>query len=210
MPEIKDKKEPDRRVRRTQQLLQEALVSLILEQGYDSITVQDIIDRANVGRSTFYAHYLDKEDLLLKGIDRLFRGFEEQQLAANKDFSLSSIESIERMSLDLFQHTQNHQHLFKALFSKRGGDYAAKRIHQHFTKVVEQFLQARLPEMLAITVPLEIRLPYVTHTLLMLVVWWLEHDTPYSAEEMTGFFVQLTLNQERSSRSFEQNGATYT
>ena len=47
----------DRRVQRTRHLLNEALMSLIMEKGYEAITVQDIIDRANLGRSTFYAHY---------------------------------------------------------------------------------------------------------------------------------------------------------
>src|SRR6478609_3575402 len=54
----------DRRSRRSRRLLGDAFVALLQEQRYDTITVQQIIDRANVGRSTFYAHYLDKEDLL--------------------------------------------------------------------------------------------------------------------------------------------------
>ncbi|MCP4222921.1 MAG: helix-turn-helix transcriptional regulator, partial [Actinomycetia bacterium] len=53
----------DRRVRRTKQRLHEALMSLIVEKGYDKITVQDLIDRADVGRSTFYAHFETKDDL---------------------------------------------------------------------------------------------------------------------------------------------------
>jgi len=61
----------DRRVQRTRQLLNEALMSLIVEKGYEAITVQDIIDRANLGRSTFYAHYQDKEDLLLSGMEKI-------------------------------------------------------------------------------------------------------------------------------------------
>ena len=54
-------KAPDRRVQRTRKLLQDALMALILEKGYEAVTIQDIIDRANVGRSTFYAHFLDKQ-----------------------------------------------------------------------------------------------------------------------------------------------------
>ena len=61
----------DRRVQKTRKLLLDALVSLILEKGYDEVSIQDIIDRANVGRSTFYAHYENKEQLLLFGHEHL-------------------------------------------------------------------------------------------------------------------------------------------
>lgn len=60
-------KPPDRRIQKTRKLLSEALISLIIEKGYDAVTVQDILDRANVGRSTFYAHFENKEHLLLSG-----------------------------------------------------------------------------------------------------------------------------------------------
>ena len=58
----------DRRIQKTQNLLREALVSLIAEKPYDSIVVKEILDRANVGRSTFYMHFRDKDDLLVSGI----------------------------------------------------------------------------------------------------------------------------------------------
>ena len=64
-------KKVDRRIQRTRRLLQDALITLILEKGYDKITVQDIIDEANVGRSTFYAHYLDKDDLMASSLELL-------------------------------------------------------------------------------------------------------------------------------------------
>jgi AcrR family transcriptional regulator len=64
-------KKEDRRVQRTRTMLFDALLDLIIEKGYEAITVQDIIDRANVGRSTFYSHFSDKEQLLLGNIDQL-------------------------------------------------------------------------------------------------------------------------------------------
>src|SRR5437763_7788331 len=67
----RETKRDDRRSRRTRRMLGEALVALLLEKRYDTITVQEIIDRANVGRSTFYAHYLDKDDLLLQELTGL-------------------------------------------------------------------------------------------------------------------------------------------
>ena len=61
----------DRRVRRTRQLLRDALMELTLERGYDRITVQDILDRADIGRSTFYSHYRDKDDLMVSEFEAL-------------------------------------------------------------------------------------------------------------------------------------------
>ena len=61
----------DRRIRRTQKSLHEALISLVLEKNYDSITVQEILDRADVGRSTFYAHFDGKDELLISGTHEL-------------------------------------------------------------------------------------------------------------------------------------------
>jgi AcrR family transcriptional regulator len=69
----------DRRVQRTQDLLREALLSLIREKGFDALSVQDIIDRANVGRATFYAHFDNKQDLLLSGFDGLRESLKEVQ-----------------------------------------------------------------------------------------------------------------------------------
>ena len=69
-------KPTDRRIQRTYKILHEALVELILEKGYDKVTVQDVIDRANVGRSTFYSHFKDLEDLFLRGFDNLWSQFE--------------------------------------------------------------------------------------------------------------------------------------
>jgi len=61
----------DRRIRRTCKSLHEALISLLLEKNYDEITVQEILDRTDVGRSTFYAHFEGKDELLVSGIHDL-------------------------------------------------------------------------------------------------------------------------------------------
>jgi AcrR family transcriptional regulator len=65
----------DRRVLRTRDTLGDALFALMQEKGFNEITVQDLLDRAGVGRSTFYVHYLDKHDLFLSDVEDFFEKF---------------------------------------------------------------------------------------------------------------------------------------
>ena len=62
---------PDRRVQKTRKLLQDALIELVAEKGYEAVSIQELLDRANVGRSTFYAHFQGKDQLLHSILDRL-------------------------------------------------------------------------------------------------------------------------------------------
>ena len=80
--EAQMKKKPDRRIERSQQLLRSALLSLIQEKGFEALTVQEIIDRANVGRATFYAHFENKEDLLLSGFEAFRASLKQRQAEA--------------------------------------------------------------------------------------------------------------------------------
>lgn len=103
----------DRRMIRTKKCLADALKQLIVEKDYDSITVQDIIDRANVGRSTFYTHYENKEQLLVGNIN-----FQEQLIyLPEKDGTAMGI-NIQY----LFEHTREHLPLFKAIRHSRAID----------------------------------------------------------------------------------------
>src|SRR5436190_23771191 len=65
-------KQDDRRVQRTKQTLYRTLMTLVAEKAFDKITVQEILERANVGRTTFYAHFQSKEDLFLSSHERVF------------------------------------------------------------------------------------------------------------------------------------------
>src|SRR5688572_21995012 len=95
----------DRRVQKTRKLLQDALVELVAEKGYEAVTIREILDRANVGRSTFYAHFQDKDQLLhsiLEGLQALFEEHHKRLLSAapqagspdNTDLTLSLFQFI--------------------------------------------------------------------------------------------------------------------
>src|SRR5215213_8734136 len=70
----------DRRVQKTRKLLQDALIELVAEKGYESVTVQEILEKGNVGRSTFYAHFQDKEHLLHSILERLNELFAQHEI----------------------------------------------------------------------------------------------------------------------------------
>src|ERR1700754_2801037 len=101
----------DRRMLRTKKCLADALKQLILEKDYDSITVQDIIDRANIGRSTFYTHYESKEQLLVGNIN-----FQEQLICLPEEDGSPMGINIQY----LFEHTREHLSLFKAMRYSKG------------------------------------------------------------------------------------------
>ncbi len=177
----------DRRAQRTRQLLHDAMFSLMLEKRYDKITVQDIIDRANVGRSTFYAHFQDKEDLALSGMVQML---DQLGQAVGQDTSGGlSLMPV----LALFQHVQENQHFFKALTRGRGLDLFFERGQVYWTQRLEAALQAQLPQGQSSSVPIPIIATSVSGALITLLKWWLDNKMPYTPERMDEIARQLTM-----------------
>ena len=183
----------DRRVRRTRKLLGDALVALILEKRYDSITVQDIVDRADVGRSTFYAHYYDKEDLLLSEfkwlLDELGRHIEYRDEGERQILP----------SLELFRHIQQHHHLYEALVWGRGVDLLFKTGHDHLSSSIEEQIGQIVRDRPEPAVPLSVVSNYVAGALLTLLKWWLDNKMPHSPERMDEIFQQLVMPGVRAA-----------
>ncbi len=173
----------DRRSQRTRQALSEALVELIQEKDYGAITVSDIIARANVGRSTFYAHYQDKDDLLLDQMDRVIE-FLSQGPAQAQEFPYFP-------SLGFLQHVGgDHYELYKSLVWGPGMDLITKHLQKSLSQRVEQGLQNSGRDF---DVPLPILANFVTGSFLILLKWWLENKRIHSPEQMDEFFRNMTL-----------------
>lgn len=179
------KKIEDRRIRRTRQTLQDALIELIPEKGYDAITVQDVLDRADVGRSTFYAHFQDKDDLLLSGFEHLKTLFENHlmNVSASSDDPWS-------LGLSMFQHAQEQRQLYKALAGKQGGNIALTHIQKYLYTSLHDHLKAPLSKKKK-GVPPEILAHYISSSFIALLTWWLDTDSKYSTEQMNNYFIQL-------------------
>lgn len=178
----------DRRSRRTRQLLHTALIELMLERRYEEITVQDIIDRANVGRSTFYAHYLDKEDLLVSGftdvLDALRQHVERHMQSDWRGPSGLSF---------FFEHVQTHHQLYQALVRGGGIELLYKKGHQRLRQNIEQHLELLVPAGQVPAAPLPLVAELIASAILTMLRWWLDNGMPYSPEQMDALFYQLML-----------------
>jgi AcrR family transcriptional regulator len=185
----------DRRIRRTRELLHRALLSLIKEQGYDRITVQDIIDRADIGRSTFYAHYRDKDDLLLAGFEDI-----RSALAAEPQPAVEAKGATGELLQPLrivFRHVEGHRHVWQPLTRKGGADMMTRIMRDNITDLVREHLQAKFPGLRRDQPQLEAAVQFVASACTGLLIWWLNDDTPYSAEELYTIFRRLTIQGVR-------------
>ena len=182
----------DRRVRRSRRLLQEALLQLVLEKGYDKVTVQDVLDRADVGRATFYAHFRDKDDLLVSGSEELREVLRAQMTAFLEAEDRPSDEQLV-VTRVLFEHAARNRQLYRALIGNRGGGIVMRQAQRELTRLFREHLQqAAGQHRLQPSVPVEIVVQYAVGSLLTLLTWWLDNDLPYSAAEMSRAFQRLS------------------
>jgi AcrR family transcriptional regulator len=178
----------DRRSLRTRQLLSAALVELMLQKRYDEITVQDIIDRANVGRSTFYAHYLDKDDLLISDFTRVLDALSDH-MHQRKPGELGGPPSLTLF----FEHVQAHRHLYKALVRGGGIELLYKKGHERLRQNIEQHLRELAPAGETDAALLPLVADYLAGSILHLLKWWLDHETPYTPAQLDALFHRLVL-----------------
>jgi AcrR family transcriptional regulator len=182
---VKQEKQ-DRRSRRTRQLVTQAMAELLHEKSYEDITVRDILDRANVGSSTFYAHYFDKEDVQASLIQQLFEQLLQQLLRRSGKREVVP-------SLELFQHVQQNFQQIQALIPGRFGETFWGVAESTMSQMMEQSLKSTRGLKHSCAVPPAVVARYLAATFLTLLKWWLIADMPYSPEQMDEFFQQLAL-----------------
>lgn len=186
-------------MQRTQQLLRGALFSLIQEKGFEALSVQDIIDRANVGRATFYAHFDNKEDLLLSGFEGLRASLKTRQREA-----LSGGRSVdERMfafSHEMFAHANDHRDVFRAMVGKQSGAAVERLLHKMLADLVREEAMALAPRGVASPVPTEAFVQFIAGGLFGLMKWWMDGKMRLSVEEVNSLFRRLAIPAVKALR----------
>lgn len=182
----------DRRVRRTRDLVRGALFALIQEKGFEALSVQDIIDRANVGRATFYAHFDNKEDLLVSGFDELRASLKERQREALARGS-GVDERVFAFSHDLLVHASEHRNLFQAMAGKRSGAVVQQAMHKLLLDLARDDIRSAGARGDARAMPTEALAQFIAGGLFGLLIWWLTGNMRLTAEELNAIFRRLAL-----------------
>jgi AcrR family transcriptional regulator len=171
--------ERDRRVRRTQHALTFALVDLALEKRYDAITIQDLLDRADVGRSTFYSHYRGKDDLLLRSFERMLDMLDGA--LDSEDGSKGRLAPVRELFAHIGEFRQFQLALARAHVMERQFQVGV----EHISRTIERRLPANS------RVPREVMARSLAGSLFSLLRWWIDNDTPYTPEQMDRMFHAL-------------------
>ncbi|TJW12651.1 MAG: TetR/AcrR family transcriptional regulator [Mesorhizobium sp.] len=177
----------DRRVARTRSRLQQALFRLTAEKGYTAITVEDICREADVGRSTFYTHYPDKDCLRKATIDEHMkslqaRGAERHSQRNAKGFSFSG---------PMFEHAHAMREMHRVLMGGKKREMP-EEIRSWISGQVRHELTNIQGDEGGAT--LEIATRFIVGAFFEVTHWWLEKDTKLSPAEIDRMFLQLAFN----------------
>lgn len=175
----------DRRIQRTEKRLQDALIELIHERNYSTITVQDIVDLADVGRTTFYDHYKDKDDLFLTCHHNVISGFHEiHQL----DGFLDDDVTVEIVAI--YERLCQARELLFPIFHSHDSTVILRHIRDRSAEAISRSLRDTLPEQNS-RILIDMLANYLAGSQIALMQWWLEKRQPHSAKELAIAFHRL-------------------
>jgi AcrR family transcriptional regulator len=170
----------DRRIERTRTALREALIALMQERGWNEIDVQTLCARANVGRSTFYQHFPNKEELLKAS----FAGLRNVLLAQSQGGPAGPLAFVPA----LVAHVHEMQELFRALLVRRSAQYVQDRFRELLTELILAELPASRRPWQATA-----RAHYLAGALFELLIWWLGSNRPHKPREIEALFRQWSM-----------------
>lgn len=179
----------DRRVERTREMLQNALIELINERGYDAITIQDIADRANIGRTTFYLHYNNKDELFISCHEAIVGEFHlGPHHLLSKDEMLANEASLEMISA--YRHLDEARARLSLIFQSPDNAFILRQIREQMAQEIEVNLRAVFTETDS-AIPFDLLANYLGGSQIALVQWWLEKRRPHSAEDLAQTFHRM-------------------
>jgi len=188
----------DRRVRRTRESLHKALISLALEKNYDSITVQEVLDRADVGRSTFYTHFQSMDELLSLGTQELrvtLNSALEQQRKSAKPH-----ENVIAFSRAMFDHAYGYRNVYFALLNTGAWPIVRQQLQAVLDDLIRRECKAEIAKLKTANseVPVDLFVHYLTAAFFSVLIWWLDRRSRLSPSQIDDVFRSLVLPTVRA------------
>jgi AcrR family transcriptional regulator len=187
--------ENDRRVRRTQRLLSQALFELMQEKGYDNVTIRDITERADIAYATFFRHYKSKDEILLNQVDESLRQLEPLVAQLQGNYFL-------HVGMLVFEHMQQNSEFYRRLFE------SASFSRQLRLRVAENLLLYAKQRLAVATlqeppIPVEVVANHMAAGQLALMEWWLNNRQRYSPQRMAEIYDQLIMRASYAALGVE-------
>jgi AcrR family transcriptional regulator len=184
----------ERRRLQTRKLLIQTTLQLVLEKGYETISVQDITDRADLGRGTFYIHFKDKEEVVWTAFQDRFLEL-EQEAHGQLDRDMPQVEFYGL--LNIFRHVDKNRDLYRVMFGRQGSARLTARAQDYLTKVflydIRQATQHPQPNF---NLPEEFEAQLLTGMITRLLFWWLETPTDYTPEQMAAMTYEALYRKQ--------------
>ena len=174
----------DPRTRRTQLLIRDAFIELLIEQGFDQITVSAITKRANINRATFYRHYTDIHDLASRLTDLLFGDVATQ---FNERLDRNNVENWAA----LFEHVAQYAAFYRAMISQNGIPGFRDRVQASVENEMLKQLEVSGVETEQAKIPISLTIRYLAAAQVGFMQWWLENDMPFRPLEAADYLMNL-------------------
>ncbi|MEH6888648.1 TetR/AcrR family transcriptional regulator [Bacillus sp. JJ864] len=201
---IKNSNDP--RVKRTRQAIRDALISLIHEKSFDSITVQDIAEKAPVNRATFYSHYNDKYDLLDRSIEEMLTTLADilkPKKLDKSEFKLT-LDTPHPVFLSLFSHIAENAFFYQVMLGENGIPKFSSRMMKAIQTNLLLSLSVSQPNDDKLVVPRDILISYVSGAHLGMVISWLKQNMPYTPHYMALQLARLIILGPYTAAGLEQ------
>ena len=198
----------DLRIWRTHHFLQEAMIELVTEKGFDAITVGDIAERAMINRATFYRHYQDKYDLVAKIFEETVNHLVEHMKPLHKDTGHSAMGNPPEVWVQVFEHVAEHARLYRAMLGKNGSPWFAARMREHVIKLIlENERRWKEPvepgQQIDPAMPKALPVMQLSHVLIGTIVWWLESEKSSTPRQVAAWFWRFAFYGYLSARGYE-------
>jgi len=190
----------DKRIKRTKHALKDALIRLMEEKDFRSITITDIIERADYNRGTFYTHYPHKEALLDDVVNEVIDGFIEAYREPYLDKSELNIEQLPDTGVKIFTYVEQHANLFSLLLR----DEYIPRFQEQLSHAIKEVITAEFPPPPP-PINAEIYINYTAYSFLGLIIYWVKSGYTYSAKYMSQQLLAISLGQTKSSATIKVN-----